>query len=76
MVFHGAGRTGRWSSMGVQLHNLVRGLGVSGPDWPAVDTSPDAMDTYFEMLHAGILDLAYSDPTRAPRRRDARVPAR
>jgi DNA polymerase len=65
MVFHGAGRTGRWSSMGVQLHNLVRGLGVSTPDWPAVDTAPDAMDTYFEMLHAGILDMAYSDPTRA-----------
>lgn len=65
MVFHGAGRTGRWSSMGVQLHNLVRGLGASTPDWPAVDTSPDAMDIFFEMLHAGILDLAYSDPTRA-----------
>lgn len=65
MVFHGAGRTGRWSSMGVQLHNLVRGLGVSTPDWPAVDESPGAMDTYFEMLHGGLLDLAYSDPTRA-----------
>jgi DNA polymerase len=65
MVFHGAGRTGRWSSMGVQLHNLVRGLGSGTPDWPAIDTSPDAMDTYFEMLHAGLLDLAYSDPTRA-----------
>lgn len=65
MVFHGAGRTGRWSSMGVQLHNLVRGLGVSTPDWPAVDESPDAMETFFGALHAGIMDLIYSDPTRA-----------
>jgi DNA polymerase len=65
IVFHGAGRTGRWSSMGVQLQNLVRGLGVSTPDWPAVDSSPDAMDIFFEMLHGGILDMAYSDPTRA-----------
>jgi DNA polymerase len=65
MVFHGAGRTGRWSSMGVQLHNLVRGLGASTPDWPAVDTSPDAMDYYFAALHGGYLDLMYSDVTRA-----------
>jgi DNA polymerase len=65
MVFHGAGRTGRWSSMGVQLHNLVRGLGSGTPDWPAIDESPDAMDTFFDMLHAGLLDLAYKDPTRA-----------
>lgn len=65
MVHHGAGRTGRWSSMGVQLHNLVRGLGASTPDWPAVDTSPDAMDIFFDMLHAGLLDIAYTDPTRA-----------
>lgn len=65
MVHHGAGRTGRWSSMGVQLHNLVRGLGAATPDWPAVDTSPHAMDIFFDMLHAGLLDLAYSDPTRA-----------
>jgi DNA polymerase bacteriophage-type len=65
MVFHGAGRTGRWSSMGVQLHNLVRGLSAATPDWPAIDTSPDAMDIYFDMLHSGILDVAYRDPTRA-----------
>lgn len=65
MVFHGAGRTGRWSSMGVQLHNLFRGLGVSTPDWPAVDTSDDAMEKFFDALHGGILDLIYPDPTRA-----------
>jgi DNA polymerase len=65
MVFHGAGRTGRWSSMGVQLHNLVRGLGAGTPDWPAIDTSDDAMDTFFEMLHADLLDIAYKDVTRA-----------
>lgn len=65
MVFHGAGRTGRWSSMGVQLHNLVRGLAVSTPDWPAVDTSEGAMEKAFSALHGGIFDLMYSDPTRA-----------
>lgn len=65
MVFHGAGRTGRWSSMGVQVHNLVRGLGVSTPDWPAIDKSDDAMDKFFEALHLGLVDLIYRDPTRA-----------
>lgn len=65
MVFHGAGRTGRWSSMGVQLHNLVRGLGVGTPDWPAIDTSPDAMDTFFGCLALGIVDIVYENPTRA-----------
>lgn len=65
MVFHGAGRTGRWSSMGVQVHNLVRGLGVSTPDWPAIDTSNDAMDKFFEALSLGLVDLIYRDPTRA-----------
>jgi DNA polymerase len=65
MVFHGAGRTGRWSSMGVQLHNLVRGLGAATPDWPAVDDSEGAMDRYFAALHADCLDLLYPDVTRA-----------
>lgn len=65
MVFHGAGRTGRWSSMGVQLHNLVRGLQVSTPDWPAIDKSKDAMETFFECLRLDIVDLVYDNPTRA-----------
>lgn len=65
MVHHGAGRTGRWSSMGVQLQNLVRGLGVSTPDWPAVDTSEDAMERAHALLEADVLDLVYPDATRA-----------
>lgn len=65
MVFHGAGRTGRWSSMGVQLHNLFRGLHVATPDWPAIDTSDDAMDKFFLNLRSGLFDLIYPDPTRA-----------
>jgi DNA polymerase len=64
MVFHGAGRTGRWSSMGVQLQNLIRGLGSSTPDWPAIDTSDDAMELAFEALHGGILAELYENPTR------------
>lgn len=65
MVFHGAGRTGRWSSMGVQLHNLMRGLAVSTPDWPAVDTSDGAMEKFFTTLQEGLVDIIYPDPTRA-----------
>lgn len=65
MVFHGAGRTGRWSSMGVQVHNLVRGLASSTPDWPAIDKSEGAMDKFFEALSMGLVDLIYKDPTRA-----------
>lgn len=65
MVFHGAGRTGRWSSMGVQVHNLVRGLACATPDWPAVDESEGAMDKLFEALAMGLLDLIYLNPTRA-----------
>jgi DNA polymerase len=64
MVFHGAGRTGRWSSMGVQLQNLIRGLGSSTPDWPAIDTSDDAMGLAFEALHGGVLAELYENPTR------------
>lgn len=65
MVFHGAGRTGRWSSMGVQVHNLMRGLAVTTPDWPAVDASEGAMDKFFEALALGLVDLIYPNPTRA-----------
>lgn len=65
LVFHGAGRTGRWSSMGVQLQNLIRGLGVSGPDWDAIDTRPGAMDRFFGALEAGILEDLYPSVIRA-----------
>lgn len=44
MVFHGAGRTGRWSSMGVQLQNFPRGAGAM-------------TEFLFELLHFDILDL-------------------
>lgn len=63
MVFHGAG-TGRWSSMGVQLHNLLRGLAHETPDWPAIDTSDNAMDLAFNALHAGALCELYPNPIR------------
>lgn len=52
MVFHGAGRTGRWSSMGVQVHNFPHGLGV--------DTN-----TAVEALLAGVLEMLYENPTEA-----------
>ena len=52
MVFHGAGRTGRWSSMGVQLQNLPQGAGQQ-------------TDALFEALHAGVLSDIYDNPTQA-----------
>lgn len=64
MVFHGAGRTGRWSSYGVQLQNMLRGLGASSPDWPAIDEGEGATDRAFGHLNAGLLDLMYDNPTR------------
>lgn len=65
MVFHGAGRTGRWSSMGIQVHNLVRGLGSGTVDWPALDTSDGAMGFAHWALSTGLLDRFYANVTRA-----------
>lgn len=65
MVFHGAGRTGRWSSMGIQVHNFVRGLSSGTPDWPAIDTSENATEDFFDALNRGLVGCLYSDPTRA-----------
>jgi DNA polymerase len=64
MVYCGAGRTWRWSSMGVQLHNLIRGLGSGSVDWPAVDTHEDATQIAFDSLHNGVLSELYDNPTR------------
>jgi DNA polymerase len=64
MVYMGAGRTGRWSSMGVQLQNLIRGLGAETPDWPAIDKSDDATDRAFAALHNGSFDLMYQNVVR------------
>lgn len=65
MVYCGAGRTWRWSSMGVQLHNLIRGLGSGSVDWEAVDTNDDATAIAFDALHGGVLSSLYPNPTRA-----------
>lgn len=65
MVYCGAGRTWRWSSMGVQLHNLLRGLGSGSVDWPAIDTSENATDLAFGALHNDIFSELYDNPTRA-----------
>jgi DNA polymerase len=64
MVFHGAG-TGRWSSMGVQLHNLLRGLAHETPDWPAIDKSENANELAFAALHSGTMAELYPNPIRA-----------
>lgn len=64
MVYCGAGRTWRWSSMGVQLHNLLRGLGSGSVDWPAIDTSDSATETAFGALHSDILSDVYDSPIR------------
>lgn len=48
LIYSGAERTQRWSSGGVQLHNLPRGLG-------------EETETAFEALAADCLDLCYSD---------------
>lgn len=64
MVYAGAGRTWRWSSMGVQLQNLLRGLGSGSVDWPAIDDSDDATGIAFGALHAGVLSDLYANPIR------------
>jgi DNA polymerase len=64
MVYCGAGRTWRWSSMGVQLHNLIRGLGSGNVDWPAIDTDDRATETAFGALHSGLISDLYDNPTR------------
>lgn len=48
LIYSGAERTQRWSSGGVQAHNMPKGLG-------------DHTDTAFEALHTGCLDLLYDD---------------
>lgn len=45
-TYCGAERTGRWSSIGVQLQNIARGLGES-------------TETAFQALHSGTLELAF-----------------
>jgi DNA polymerase len=55
-VYCGAERTGRWSSMGVQLHNFPRGLGT-------------LTDAAFDALAAGCLEELFEGLTRpAPAR--------
>lgn len=49
LIYAGAERTTRWSSGGVQLHNLPRGMG-------------EATDRAFEALGVGAVDLLYDDP--------------
>lgn len=49
MVYAGAERTARWSSMGVQLQNFPRGLGT-------------ATEEAFQALKAGVLPVVYADP--------------
>lgn len=49
LIYAGAERTTRWSSGGVQLHNLPRGMG-------------EKTDQAFEALEVGALDLLYDDP--------------
>lgn len=51
MVYCGAERTGRWSSMGVQLQNFPRGLGTE-------------TDLAFQALHAGVLDIVFTGMER------------
>ncbi len=48
LIYAGAERTTRWSSGGVQLQNIPKGMG-------------EAADTAFEALAAGALDLLYDD---------------
>jgi DNA polymerase len=48
LIYGGAERTTRWSSGGVQLHNLPRGLG-------------EATDLAFDALNAGLIELLYDD---------------
>jgi DNA polymerase family A len=48
MVYCGAERTGRWSSVGVQLQNLPRGLGAG-------------TERAFDALSADVLDVVYDD---------------
>ena len=49
MVYAGAERTARWSSMGVQLQNFPRGLGGS-------------TDLAFDALRHGVIPELYEDP--------------
>jgi DNA polymerase len=49
LIYGGAERTTRWSSGGVQLHNMPKGLG-------------EGTDTVFDALAAGCLELCYDDP--------------
>ena len=46
LVYCGAIRTGRFSSSGIQLHNLPRGLGA-------------ATEEAFQALHRGVLDITH-----------------
>jgi DNA polymerase len=48
LIYAGAERTTRWSSGGVQLHNLPRGLG-------------EGTDTAFAALAADCIDICYDD---------------
>jgi DNA polymerase len=50
LVYAGAERTGRWSSMGVQLQNIPRGLDLA------------AQTDAFEAIYSDTLDLAFEDP--------------
>jgi DNA polymerase bacteriophage-type len=53
LVYAGAERTGRWSSWGVQLHNLKRGMGK-------------ATDSAFVALHADALCECFEGTPRDP----------